>query len=294
MVRFKFAEKTMWAGVTELWEDGVVLKTPGESYKLSRGDFRDCYDGVAVVFWRDPAHDDPILKLGATGNLVTNLQKRLQKLDRFPGKITGHYEQDTANAIARIQAETGLKVDALAGTQVRMIFSAWLPKKGTPLLNPKLAHTPPEDELPVTPLQDPAPAPVPATEPTPVVAPPPTPEPAAPPEPVAQPAAPEQQQEQPAPTEKIAPTPEQAPATNPAAYSDALDKSMPVPAAEKAPVMWGLEAPSVKSEDIPAADVSSLPPASIDSSKEVTPSSVGSVPFLPRGGDAVETNGKQP
>jgi general secretion pathway protein A len=49
MVRFKFAEKTMWAGVTELWEDGVVLKTPGESYKLSRGDFRDCYDGVEIA-----------------------------------------------------------------------------------------------------------------------------------------------------------------------------------------------------------------------------------------------------
>lgn len=49
-----------------------------------------------------------LLKTGATGDQVRELQHRLQQLAWFEGKITGNYGEDTAAAVRGFQAKRGL------------------------------------------------------------------------------------------------------------------------------------------------------------------------------------------
>ncbi|MDY6898487.1 MAG: peptidoglycan-binding protein [Cyanobacteriota bacterium] len=55
------------------------------------------------------------LRLGSRGAEVTSLQKRLQRLNYFKGKITGYFGPYTRDIVTRFQKERGLTVDGIVG-----------------------------------------------------------------------------------------------------------------------------------------------------------------------------------
>ena len=56
------------------------------------------------------------IKLGSTGDNVTELQEMLSKLGYYSGNITGHAGENTIEAIKVFQAHHGLEQDGVAGS----------------------------------------------------------------------------------------------------------------------------------------------------------------------------------
>lgn len=55
------------------------------------------------------------LRLGSKGEEVTSLQKRLQRLNYFKGKITGYFGPYTKDVVIKFQKDKGLTVDGIVG-----------------------------------------------------------------------------------------------------------------------------------------------------------------------------------
>jgi len=55
------------------------------------------------------------LRLGSRGEEVTSLQKRLQRLNYFKGKITGYFGPYTKDVVTQFQKDKGLTVDGIVG-----------------------------------------------------------------------------------------------------------------------------------------------------------------------------------
>ncbi len=98
---------------------------------------RDMYTGQAVIFWRDPRPNARTMKKDMKGLAVRQLQQDLRTLGRYSGKISGVYDQRTVRAVSKVQADTGIRIDGLAGRQVRMILFSWLADPSTPSLVPR-------------------------------------------------------------------------------------------------------------------------------------------------------------
>ena len=59
------------------------------------------------------------LSLGDTGNAVRDLQQRLQQEDFYHGKVTGHFDEPTRQAVQRFQSFHNLEADGKVGQQTR-------------------------------------------------------------------------------------------------------------------------------------------------------------------------------
>ncbi len=59
----------------------------------------------------------PALKMGAKGDLVANLQKRLQELGYYPSSVDGQFGSGTFNAVYNFQQSNGLFADGVVGSQ---------------------------------------------------------------------------------------------------------------------------------------------------------------------------------
>lgn len=140
-IKLRAGGKTLWAGLVG-FEEGRALCAvePGETLAVDREELRSYYLNQAVVPWRDPAPGAPVLRADMRGDAVRDLQAQLRRLGRWEGDPTGLYDEHTADAVARIQAETGLSTDGKAGKQVRMVLCSWLPDAPTPFLR---AEAPP-------------------------------------------------------------------------------------------------------------------------------------------------------
>lgn len=76
--------------------------------------------------WRDPDPKATALAVGRGGKAVAELKAQLATLGRLDSANKGEqYDQDVARAVSRIQAETGLIIDGVAGRQMRMVMSSW-------------------------------------------------------------------------------------------------------------------------------------------------------------------------
>lgn len=58
-----------------------------------------------------------VLKIGSSGNEVTQLQQTLRSKGYFNGPVTGYYGSITQNAVIAFQRDHGLTVDGIAGPQ---------------------------------------------------------------------------------------------------------------------------------------------------------------------------------
>ena len=146
-------DEERWAAL--LASDGTQFRVtvgPEETYDISREDFLSQYTGEAVVPWRDPARSKYALTLGQRSDAVARFRENLRGLGRLPqGEFSDVYDQRVASAVAKIQAETGLIVDGMAGKQVRMIVHSWLPNMRTPSLKGSLQEpvvSPVETQVP--------------------------------------------------------------------------------------------------------------------------------------------------
>jgi len=320
-VKMSVDGKTFWAALLGL--DGSALRLSGNDpdsfLELSRDKFREHYADEAVVFWRDPAPGTPTLSPGRSGKAVANLKRQLRQLGRIAENNTSDtYDSQTAMAVSKIQAETGLLVDGIVGKQVRMILTSWAQDVAGPALEAVTPTTTPEQEK-----QEPAPAedvatkaakekkpaaksakatnkmpeisapaepastpepPAAAPEPAPVPEPPAAaPEPAPVPEPPAAVTEPAPAPEPPAAAPEPAPAPEPpAPAPEPVPAPEP-----PVAAPEPAPAdTANTPAPStdvmVHVQELPKPGApGELPPLDSAPLKESTPPAAGALPLVP-------------
>ena len=79
---------------------------------------------------------------GSRNGEVRKLRRTLAKLGRIPADASkSTYDGIVSKAVARIQSETSLDVDGIAGKQVRMVLQSWTKATGTPLLNAEAPST---------------------------------------------------------------------------------------------------------------------------------------------------------
>ncbi len=138
-VRMRHGQEMFWLALLRV--DGArftLSARHGETHAVARSEFSEHYAWQAVVPWRDAEPKAPDLLQGRTGQKVAELKDVLRALGRLRPNDTGDtYGVDTARAVARIQAETGMLVDGIAGRQVRMVLSGWLGEQANPLLQPR-------------------------------------------------------------------------------------------------------------------------------------------------------------
>jgi len=135
LARMKVGDQTRWTALTRI-ENGRFRITGGATGLIDapRDEFRECYAHEAIVFWRDPQPTAPILRRLASGPEVAALKRALRAMSRLRGPATPVYDEETTRAVARLQAETGLYVDGIAGKQVRMVLTSWVGSESTPSL----------------------------------------------------------------------------------------------------------------------------------------------------------------
>ncbi|MBW4481123.1 MAG: peptidoglycan-binding protein [Tildeniella torsiva UHER 1998/13D] len=66
----------------------------------------------------------PLLHVGDSGPLVSQLQTDLANRGLFAGVVDGHYGTDTAEAVRSLQAQRNLVVDGIAGPQTWLALEA--------------------------------------------------------------------------------------------------------------------------------------------------------------------------
>lgn len=83
--------------------------------------------GNVMVVTPDPNAPtaEPVLKNGAQGDDVTNLQSRLKTLGYYSGEIDGQFGNATREAVMLFQYQNGLDTDGVVGSETRaLLFSA--------------------------------------------------------------------------------------------------------------------------------------------------------------------------
>lgn len=262
----------------------TLVGAKGERIETTREVFAPLFAKEAVVLWKDANPRGPALLPGRTGRAVADFKAQLRTLGRIrPQNTSDQYDQETATAVSRIQSETGLLLDGMAGKQVRMVMQSWSGGAEVPRLSPK------------NPGQVAALSAPPAPSSTDIVQPPAEPKPAAPQDsetaplpdwPVAQPTLQAAEPSAPEASPAVDPAPEAAPP--PAATETA--PAAPGAGPEAAPGAASTETPAVTTdaalvqvENLPEPVEGAFVPEVDDSRKETTPPLNGSAPLVPAG-----------
>lgn len=142
LVRVKQGPKELWAALVGAENGNVTIALAQDSTMTTPlAVLKEAYLGEAVVAWRDPDPKATALAVGRGGKAVTELKAQLSALGRLDRANQGEqYDQDVARAVSRIQAETGLIIDGVAGRQMRMVMSSWAGGPDVPRLT-KAAST---------------------------------------------------------------------------------------------------------------------------------------------------------
>jgi len=170
-VKMRMGTKDCWLALTGVEEDRLRLTAAGEeTVTATREEFQAYYAGEAVVLWRDPTPGARVLLPNSSGETVARLKEALRRTGRLRAEnMSNVYDAETAMAVSRLQAESGLLIDGLAGKQVRMALTSWLPETPTPALRALDVPAPEpnvrQPETPPTPAEDAATAdPAPSAE----------------------------------------------------------------------------------------------------------------------------------
>ncbi len=141
LAMMKAGNHTIWVAVAGAEGDSVRITTDGNETSLMAKDrFGAAYAGQAVVFWEDAAPGAPELRNEMSGPEVRKLQEELRARNLL-GEVTGVYDEKTRRAVLKIQAQTGLRIDGVAGRQVRMVLSHRLQAGSTPSFRPGSASS---------------------------------------------------------------------------------------------------------------------------------------------------------
>jgi general secretion pathway protein A len=137
LVRLHGRKQSVWSAVTGVEFDELRLTTSeSDTTLIPKETLGECYQGEALLFWRDPNPDAPILRSEMTGEEIRILQSQLRALGRYKEKPNGVYDKATRAAVTAVQKDTGLEVDGILGSRTRMVLYSWLPGFSTPALRP--------------------------------------------------------------------------------------------------------------------------------------------------------------
>lgn len=251
-VKMRLGTKDLWLALTGVEDEKIRVTTRGEETALiPREEFLAYYAKEAIVLWRDPAPGAKPLWPNTSGEPVARFKEALRRLGRLAeGNTSNVYDPETAAAVSRLQSETGLLVDGLAGKQVRMALTSLLPEIATPALKSLDVPMPPPigDVAAATPeSEEPAPVASPEAE-----APVSTPEPQEP-SPAETPGE-EQPPEEASAAEAAPEAPVAAPEVPAAPMPGADEATMPAPETATAPP------PPAESAALPVAETEAAPP----------------------------------
>ncbi|MBN2312150.1 MAG: AAA family ATPase [Candidatus Hydrogenedentes bacterium] len=145
----------VWVATVALDDENVwITTTIGETVQVPKPEFEKRYLNQALVLWRDPTPEAGPLRIASSGPAVRVLQAQLRGRGYLAEETDGVYGQATAAAVKRLQEDTGLNADGIAGRQTRMVLCSWAPDMPTPSLRNDQAVAS------VSPPPAPAPAPV--------------------------------------------------------------------------------------------------------------------------------------
>ncbi|GMV91196.1 MAG: hypothetical protein AMXMBFR82_09740 [Candidatus Hydrogenedentota bacterium] len=137
LVRLHGKNQSVWSAVTGVEFDELRLTTSkSDTTLIPKNVLAECYQGEALLFWKDPNPEAPILRPEMTGEEVRILQSQLRALGRYKEKPNGVYDSATRSAVSAVQKDTGLEVDGILGSRTRMVLYSWLPGFSTPALRP--------------------------------------------------------------------------------------------------------------------------------------------------------------
>ncbi len=138
IVRMATDKQSVWLAVMRVEDDRFILTTRGDDrLAMTLGEFQRFFTTETVVFWKDPTPDAPVLARLMSGDAVQQLQQNLKDLDRYDGPVSGTYDKTTTDAVAALQAETGLRPDGETDREVRMVlYSWWVAGISAPCLEP--------------------------------------------------------------------------------------------------------------------------------------------------------------
>lgn len=136
-VRMTTDRHPVWVALVGADDDSVTVTTTiGETARIPQEEFSSRYLGEALLVWRDPRPNDPVLVRGAQGANVRALQVALKAAGHYDGPITDRFDAATEEAVTALQAETGVAVDGKVGPYTRMTIAAWLSDRDIPTLTP--------------------------------------------------------------------------------------------------------------------------------------------------------------
>jgi general secretion pathway protein A len=132
LVRVKAGDHALWVALVGMDGDNPRITADGnQTILVARDSFQTAYANEAVIFWQDAAVNATALRIPMAGPEVKKLQQDLFDLNLLT-EVSGAFDEKTRRAVAKLQAETGLLIDGIAGRQVRMVLSGRLGGVSTP------------------------------------------------------------------------------------------------------------------------------------------------------------------
>ncbi len=147
-----------WAALLACKGTTAQLAAPGATtFDVEIPNLEKLYAGRAMALWKDSGEEARFCRFGQRGPEVTALKHALRRLGRLGlDAVSDEYDATTRQAVAKLQVDTGLPIDGLAGHQVRMVLASWLGNESVPKLadRPALIDVPPLPKV-ATPRKEP-------------------------------------------------------------------------------------------------------------------------------------------
>ncbi len=159
MVYLKGNNKEFWCALIQEKENTVVcFLGPQKLIEITKDRFRSIFTNLAVIPWKDDSKVKS-LSIGSLGEDVVNLKTLLQRGGWLSkSNNSDKFDEETQEAVKKLQVEMGLPVDGVAGKQVRLGLKRWsteyyvpnlknvplfllhLPVESSAMLNPTLVE----------------------------------------------------------------------------------------------------------------------------------------------------------
>jgi hypothetical protein len=125
-VRRPESDTWVYGVLRSLGEDEAVMLGEGEEQRIPLAVLQEMWYGHAYVLWKDFEELPRSIYPGTSSIAVTWLQHNLKTLDLYQGPVTGFYDKNTKQAVARLQKGNQLLVDGVVGPETKMILYAHL------------------------------------------------------------------------------------------------------------------------------------------------------------------------
>jgi peptidoglycan hydrolase-like protein with peptidoglycan-binding domain len=133
-------ENLAYIHLAEAYEQQNIPHTPSRKIKWPNFSARAISSAISVVLTASvfgatvPAL--AVIKVGNSGDQVTQVQRRLQELGYFKSKATGYYGSLTQDAVKNFQRNNGLVADGIIGPNTEQALNQTYPETPAPKTQP--------------------------------------------------------------------------------------------------------------------------------------------------------------